>query len=210
MFVSEDEFIRLIGEQEVEEEHQEEELALLEDIQEMEAYIAGRIEESRNKGIFLPLSYAASVFGLSAIEERFVVLGLAVELDRKYERIFGFLQDDLTSKTPNISLALQVACSNPEDMRAARTTFVAPEGRLARYMLQREEHDIRGQSLLSKPLLLDKRIVAFLLDSGEVDPKLKPAVEMVYPDDELAPCSSRGFSAAAAWLHQRGAASPGS
>ncbi|MEC0267498.1 ATP-binding protein [Paenibacillus anseongense] len=187
MFVSEDEFIRLIGEQETDEDLLEEEQVLLEDIHEIEAYIAGRLEESRNTGVFLPLSYAASVFGLSAMEERFVMLGLAVELDRKYERIFGFLQDDLTSKTPNISLALQVACSSPEDMRAARTTFMAPEGKLARYMLQREEQEIRGQSLLSKPLLLDKRIIAFLLDSGEVDPKLKPAVEMVYPDDELAP-----------------------
>ncbi|MBP1966342.1 ATP-binding protein [Paenibacillus aceris] len=187
MFVSEDEFIRLIGEQGWDADPQGEEPALLEDIQEMETYIAKRVEESRKKNVFLPLSYVTSVFGLSAIEERFVMLGLAVELDRKYERIFGFLQDDLTSKTPVISLALQVACSHPEDMRAARTTFMVPEGRLARYLLQREEQEIRGQSLLSKPLVLDKRIVTFLLDSGEMDPKLKPAVEMVYPDEELAP-----------------------
>ncbi|WP_171684451.1 ATP-binding protein [Paenibacillus planticolens] len=187
MFVSEDEFIRLIGEQEGDAGLQEEEADLLAGIQETEIYIAQRLEESRKKGVFLPLSYAASVFVLSAIEERFVMLALAVELDRKYERIFGFLQDDLTNKTPVVSLALQVACSNPEEMRTARTTFVAPDGRLARFLLQREEQEIRGQSLLSKPLVLDKRIVAFLLDSGELDPKLKPAVEMVYPDDELAP-----------------------
>ena len=64
---------------------------------------------------------------------------------------------------------------------------MAPEGRLARYLLHREAQEISGQTLLSRPLLLDKRIVSFMLDSGEMDPKLKPAVRMVYPDDELAP-----------------------
>lgn len=186
MFVSEDEFIRLIGEHGGDEELYGEEGDLLEEIAEMESFIARRLEESRRKGVFLPLPYLASVFGLSEIEQRMVMLGLAVELDRKYERIFGFLQDDLTCKTPIISLALQIACSSPEDMRAARTTFMAPEGRLARHLLQREEQD-RGHSLLSKPLLLDKRIALFLLDSGELDPKLKPAVELVYPDDKLPP-----------------------
>ncbi|NOU71178.1 AAA family ATPase [Paenibacillus sp. LMG 31458] len=187
MFVSEDEFIRLIGRPSGDEVLDGEELELLASIQNSEAFIALRREESRKAGVFLPLSYVSSVFGLSLVEERFVMLGLAVELDRKYERIFGFLQDDLTSKTPNISLALQIACGSPENMRAARTTFMAPEGKLARYLLHREAQEISGQTLLSRPLLLDKRIISFMLDSGEMDPKLKPAVRMVYPDDELAP-----------------------
>ncbi|UKS25292.1 ATP-binding protein [Paenibacillus sp. HWE-109] len=187
MFVSEDEFIRLVGGYGANEALDEEERALMAAIEESEAYLAARLGESRQTGIFLPLSYLSSVFGLSPVEEKFVMLGLAVELDRKYERIFGFLLDDLTRKTPNISLALQIACSQPEEMRAARTTFMAPEGRLARYLLQREESDNGSQSLLSKPLVLDKRIISFLLDSGEVDPKLKPAVQMVYPDEELTP-----------------------
>ncbi|MDR6881098.1 ATP-binding protein [Bacillus sp. 3255] len=186
MFVSEDEFIRLIGDHGADEELFGEEADLLAEIARLERFIGLRLEESRHQGVFLPLLYVASVFGLSEFERRIVMLGLAVELDRKYERIFGFLQDDLTSKTPNISLALQIACSSPEEMRAARTTFIAPEGRLARYLLQREERD-RGLSLLSRPLLLDQRIALFLLDSGELDPKLKPAVEMAYPDDELPP-----------------------
>ncbi|NQX69433.1 AAA family ATPase [Paenibacillus alba] len=187
MFVSEDEFIRLVGGIGEQTEIDEEERQILTAIGDLETFVAERLVKSRETGVFLPLSYITSVFGLSLVEERFVMLGLAVELDRKYERIFGFLQDDLTSKTPNISLALQIACSQPEEMRAARTTFMAPEGRLARYLLHRDEQPNSSQSLLSKPLLLDKRIITFLMDSGEVDPKLKPAVQMIYPDDELAP-----------------------
>lgn len=99
MFVSEDEFIRLIGGQNEDEQLDGEELELLASIQKSEVFIALRREESLKAGMFLPLSYVSSVFGLSSVEERFVMLGLAIELDRKYERIFGFLQDDLTSKT---------------------------------------------------------------------------------------------------------------
>ncbi|OCT11384.1 hypothetical protein A8709_06840 [Paenibacillus pectinilyticus] len=187
MFVSEDEFIRLIGGLGSEDELEEDEQEIGEMIEELEAAILLRREESRKAGLFLPLAYLSTVFGFSSIEERFVMLGLAVELDRKYERIFGFLLDDLTSKTPNISLALQIACHSPEEMRAARTTFMAPEGKLARYVLHPDTLHVNGQTLLSRPLQLDKRIITFLLDSGELDPKLKPAVSMVYPDDELAP-----------------------
>ena len=71
------------------------------------------MKKAGKAGIFLPLSYVSSVFGLSPVEERFVMLGLAVELDRKYERIFGFLQDDLTSKTPNISLSAANCLQQP-------------------------------------------------------------------------------------------------
>ncbi|MFC5449797.1 AAA family ATPase [Paenibacillus aestuarii] len=183
MFVSEDEFIRLIGMLGRLEEPDEEELDLLAAIQGAAAAIEERLAQSKQEGVFIPLSYLSSVFGLTAVEKRFVLLGLAVELDRKYERIFGFLQDDLTNKRPNVSLALQIACSHPEEMRAARTTFMAPSGRMARYLLTQEESG--EQSLLSKPLILDKRIVTFLLDSGEMDPKLKPMAEMAYPDEEL-------------------------
>lgn len=171
MFVSEDEFIRLIGGFGSAEERDEDEQEVLGMIEQLESAIIIRLTKSRKAGTFLPLAYLSTVFGLTSIEERFVMLGLAVELDRKYERIFGFLLDDLTSKTPNISLALQIACPSPEDMRAARTTFMAPDGRLARYVLHPDTLVASGQTLLSKSLQLDKRIVTFLLDSGELDPE---------------------------------------
>src|SRR4051794_14674139 len=81
MFVSEDEFIRLIGVHGWDEEAEGEELDLKASIRGMEAFIAQRLEESRKTGAFLPLAYVSSVFGLSPVEERIVMLGLAVELD---------------------------------------------------------------------------------------------------------------------------------
>ncbi|UJF34066.1 hypothetical protein [Paenibacillus hexagrammi] len=188
MFVSEDEFMRLIGAQEEDEVPAEEEAVLLEEIERLEERIERRLQAGgKSSGVSLPLLYLSSVFGLSRAEQRIVMLALAVELDRKYERIIGFLQDDLTNKAPNVSLALQTACRTPEAMRAARVSFLLPNGKLAKYVLQREELDQPGRSLLSKSVCLDKRIAAFLLDTGEPDETLKPAANMLYPDDPLDP-----------------------
>ncbi|MEW9700892.1 AAA family ATPase [Paenibacillus sp. SI8] len=187
MFVSEDEFMRLLGGLPAEPLAGGDEDELLSVIDHWENRIQERLQASKQAGVFLPLAYVSAVFGLSLIEERIVMLGLAIELDRKYERIFGFLQDDLTCKTPNIGLALQIAGASPEEARSARTTFTAPAGRLARYFLSSNEQETGSRTLLSRPLLLDKRIIAFLLDSGELDPKLKPSVDIVYPDGELEP-----------------------
>jgi len=185
MFVSEDEFMRLIGKAGSELDAPEED-ELLQEIESWQLHIAQRLAASRQTTVFLPLPYLAARFGLSPSEERIVLLALAPELDRKYERIFGFLQDDLTNKAPNVSLTLQLSCSTPEEMRAARIVFT-PEGKLVRYLLHKEEHEPGFRSLLSKPVVLDKRIVAFLLDTGELDPGLKPAVDIAYPDDGLQP-----------------------
>src|SRR5690606_19520414 len=141
---------------------------LLDEIKQLENLIRQRLARSKEQGVFMPLPYVAACFGLSPLEERMVMLGLAIELDRKYERIFGFLVDDLTCKAPNVSLALQVNCSSPEDMRAARTLFQT-NGKLSRYFLQREETEYQGKSLLSKTLVLQRRMVVFLLDSGKLD-----------------------------------------
>lgn len=188
MYVSEDEFLRMVGDwDELDEdgEGEDEELTLAAaEIRRLQDEIAERKRASAKQRVFLPIAYVSSVFALNEVEQSLVMLGLAVELDRKYERIFGFLADDLTIRLPNVGLALQVVCRSAEQMRAARLAF-APEGKLARYLLAREETEPFGRSLLSKPLALDRRMVSFLLDTGELDQGLRKVLAIHYPDEPL-------------------------
>lgn len=190
MYVSEDEFMRMVGEGEEDEAgayDDEAELAWTDsEIRRLRRDIDARKEASVRRGVFLPIAHISDVFALSEIEQSLVLLCLAVELDRKYERIFGFLADDLTMRLPNVGLALQLVCRSAEDMRAARLAF-ASDGRLARYMLANEGEEPFGRSLLSRPLCLDRRIAAFLLDTGSLDPELAPIVAIHYPDEPLEP-----------------------
>jgi SpoVK/Ycf46/Vps4 family AAA+-type ATPase len=186
MFVSEDEFMRLVGGSHEHESEGPEQGDLQHLIQQMETLLAGRLQASKENKVYLPLVYLSSVFGLGAPEERTVLLALAVELDRKYERIYGYLQDDLTRKTPNISLALQFACRTSEEMQLLRSAF-EPGGKLGRYLLHKQDQDSADRSTLSRPVVLDRRFVLFLMNSGDMDESLKPAVQIMHPDQELEP-----------------------
>ncbi|MFH5187484.1 hypothetical protein ACHHV8_35595 [Paenibacillus sp. TAB 01] len=186
MFISEDEFLRLVGAAQRAETGDGRLEAVEQEIEAQEAQLAARVSASRESGVFLPLIYVSAVFGLTELERRIVMTAAAVELDRKYERIFGFLQDDLTAKLPNVSLVLQLVCRTPEEHRAARMSF-ALTGKLARYFCTGEMQETAGRSMLSGAVALDRRMAMFLLDSGAFDEGLKPAASIYYPDEALPP-----------------------
>ncbi len=52
----------------------------------------------------LRIQYLKETFDLSSHELLAVLLALAVEIDRRYERIFGYLQDDISKRTPTLGM----------------------------------------------------------------------------------------------------------
>ncbi|MDF2959242.1 MAG: hypothetical protein K0S39_977 [Paenibacillus sp.] len=170
MFVSEDEFLGLLDGTSGERASADspEATALLEQLEHLEAKIVRRRTLSEQAGVYLPLPAAARIFGLQDLERNCIMTALAVELDRKYERVFGFLLDDLTCKHPNTGLLLQLSCRHAADMSQARAAL-APSGTLAKYFFHKDEAD-SSRSLLSKLTVLDRRMVRFLLDGGAAEP----------------------------------------
>lgn len=55
-----------------------------------------------------PLARIREVFGLDPLELDVLLLALAPELDRRYERLFGYLQDDLTRTRPTVGFVLEL------------------------------------------------------------------------------------------------------
>ncbi|MHB1318733.1 MAG: ATP-binding protein [Anaerolineae bacterium] len=64
-----------------------------------------------------------SVFGLTQSEADILLLCLLPELDLKYERIYGFLQDDVTCKRPTVDLLLGLLWPVLEQRIVARALF---------------------------------------------------------------------------------------
>ncbi len=64
--------------------------------------------EARQTGVQLRLLTLAAVLGFSAIDLDILLICLAPELDRRYERIYGFLQDDVTRRRPTIRLVMNL------------------------------------------------------------------------------------------------------
>lgn len=89
---------------------------------------------------------------------------LAPELDRRYERLYGYLQDDVTKKRPNVDLVLNLLSPTFEDKLAARRRF-SQRAPLIRYRLVTRFHDPADTHppLLSVLLKLDERIADYHL-----------------------------------------------
>jgi AAA+ superfamily predicted ATPase len=111
-----------------------------------------------------PLGRLAVVFGLSAFDVELLVIALAPELDLRYERLYAFLQDDVTRRRPTLDLALTLL-SDSASARAERRSHVAPDAPLMRHHLVRlaEPPAMGSASTLAAPIEVDEQIIQLLL-----------------------------------------------
>lgn len=99
---------------------------------------------------------------LSAFEQFLALLALAPQMNRKYEKIFAFLQNDVKSRCPTLGLAadLYSLCDGlPEDMLYRSMDRYRPAGAML-FLPWKQEG---GESFLSRPLELWKSAAEYLL-----------------------------------------------
>jgi hypothetical protein len=125
------------------------------------------------------LDFLVEAYDLCAFERATLVVALAPEVDLRYERVYAYLQDDVTRKRPTIDLVLSLFCPSQEERLAAIEHFV-PTGRLLDNRLVELAADGSGPraSLLAHGLLVDERIAGFLLGFDSIDRRLVPYVTM--------------------------------
>lgn len=184
LVVSEEEVYQLLHHPPAQDEDQVRRLAG--DLSAIGSRIRKMREISARNGVFLPLAYLSDIFSLSPFEEQCALVCLALELDRKYEKLYAFLQDDVTCKYPTVDLVMKLLCASPEDRLAVWPAFY-PGGKLFRYLLKKEDISTRKKPLLSMPLMLDERIISFLLDSENVDGRISGFTQVFFPGEELPP-----------------------
>jgi AAA+ superfamily predicted ATPase len=143
-------------------------------------HIASREEASLKEGVFLPLEHIVKVFGLSSYEKFCTVMGLAIELDRKYEKVFGYLHDNVAEKLPTIGLAADVYrmfAGGGKDL-----DVLVPSSAFSKYILDgKQEND--SLSRLSRPVRLNGKIYDFLTGKGFEDYSAHPCFRVEYPDE---------------------------
>lgn len=121
-------------------------------------------------------------FDLSPLDLDLILIALAPELDLRYERLYAYLQDDVTRKYPSVELALNLLCSSAAAKLVRRTHF-APNAPLIRHGLL---HLIPDPNQVQPPLLahsmrLDGQIVDFLLGQDGIDPRLAGFCQLHQP-----------------------------
>ena len=154
----------------------------------LDTTICQRRNASAAHGIALSLPTLSRLFRLSPFEERCLVICLAPEIGRRYEKVFAFLQDDVTRKKPSIDLVLDLLCATLTEKLAARSSF-APTSPLIYYrLLHITDSPVDNPiPLISRFLKLDDRIVEALIGSNGLDARLSHVSRLIADTDELDP-----------------------
>jgi ATPase family associated with various cellular activities (AAA) len=141
---------------------------------------------SEGLDIRLRLEELARPFELTPFDIDALLICLAPEIGLRYERLYAYLQDDVTRKRPTIDLVLNLLCFSLETKLAARQRFAASSP-LTKHRLLRLSEDSSSptSSLLSKYLKIDERVASYLLDSDELDHLLRPYVKHIEPKTHL-------------------------
>jgi AAA+ superfamily predicted ATPase len=133
------------------------------------------------------LARLIQTFGLSDFDLDVIAIALAPELDRRYDRLYAYLQDDVRCKHPSVDLALNLLCDSAADKLAKRSHF-ATDAPLIRHQLLHlfAENDRAQPTLLARELHLDDRVVRFLLQQPGLDDRLIPFCQLIHPTIFLA------------------------
>ncbi|RPK33040.1 ATP-dependent zinc metalloprotease FtsH [Streptomyces sp. ADI91-18] len=121
-------------------------------------------------------------YGLSDLELDVALLALAPEADLRYERLYGYLQDDVGCKRPLVGLALDLLATTAEGRLAARAVF-APQAPLTAHRLLTLVPDPRAVEppLLAHFMVLDEQITDVLLGQSGLDRRLAGCCRLETP-----------------------------
>lgn len=125
-------------------------------------------EEVVGAGAVLRLAALERDFGLLPLDTELLLVALAPDLDRRYEQLYGYLNDDVTRRRPTVGLALAL-CGTPAASAGARARLSAGAPLVARGLVVVEEPE---RPLLSRALLVPDRVTAHLLGDDSPDPAL--------------------------------------
>lgn len=133
-----------------------------------------------------PLTWLKETFCLSVAEVVLILIALAPEIDLRYERIYAYLQDDVTRRYPTVELALNLLGSSVSTKLANRNYFAtaAPliEQRLL-WLVPDPNHV--HPPLLSHYLKVDEQLIRMLLGQAGLDSRLKPFSQLVIATTSL-------------------------
>jgi len=153
-------------------------------IAELTAEIRERRAATLEAGRDLPFVSLSEEFDLDDRQEDALLVALAPELDRRYEKVFAYLQDDIARKRPSVGLVLRVLCDTDRERLGARGIFTGPSPLVDAGLLELSAPD-PGTPLLSHAVTVDRRIVEYLLETGTVDPAIADATTVVRPSTGL-------------------------
>ncbi|MEO0769741.1 MAG: AAA family ATPase [Cyanobacteria bacterium J06649_4] len=132
-----------------------------------QSQLESRIQHSAKDGVVLALPSLRHYLNLTLFEKNLLLMVLAPEVNRRYGRLYRFLQTgkEDTSATasdlPMVDLALRLLCRNELERRRARAKLTGPDSLIDRRVLRYASP--RASTRLSSYLQLSDEWVDYLL-----------------------------------------------
>ncbi|MGH9129648.1 MAG: ATP-binding protein [Acidimicrobiales bacterium] len=157
-------------------------------------------EAAERAGAVVRLRTLTRTFGLTELDVGILMVALAPDLDQRFERLYGYLNDDVTRRRPSVGLALELCGASPLHARARAR--LSPAGALLTGGLVQVADTERP--MLSRVLVVPDRVSAHLLGDDGPDPNLVDVLVEPPPVTGDGVGLARAFAAGArlAYLHE--------
>lgn len=134
-------------------------------------------QASTAAGTSVALAQLSSRFGLNRTQERCLVVALAPELERRYQKLFGYLHDDVTARRLSVELAVRLSSNTADEAACLLREFAGSSPLLQNHLVSLHDETTESPApLAAKVLKLDPRILRFLFGEPTGDDGLASVI----------------------------------
>jgi hypothetical protein len=133
------------------------------DIEALNGYFLHRLKCTKEQRGEFKVLQLMSKFSLDDFSGNCLLLAFAVQLDKKYEKLFAYMQDDITKKLPTAETAIKLFAI-PGQVVANYFSYFTSDSPLARFLI---DIDAEADALFSIKLRLRERITNYLLGNND-------------------------------------------
>lgn len=151
------------------------------------ANLEDRADDAERRGFDLRLRRLARTFELNELDIELLLIAVAPDLDDRFERLYGYLHDDVSRRRASVGLWLELCGLEPASAVAFRR--LASDGPLigARLLLVEDPE----RPFLTRSLRVPDRVTAFLLGEDKPDPQV---AALAYVCDPLPGSEAAGLT----------------
>ncbi|MCP6760372.1 MAG: ATP-binding protein [Fischerella sp. CENA71] len=128
------------------------------------------------------VAWLQRTFSLSDFDLDILAIALAPELDRHYDKVYAYLQDDMSNKRPTVDMVLNLLCTSIPEKLSRRKHFASNAPLIYHCLLHLcpEPHQ-QHPTLLSHRLIVDSQVVRLLLHQPGLDSRLTSCCQLLEP-----------------------------
>jgi SpoVK/Ycf46/Vps4 family AAA+-type ATPase len=144
--------------------------------------IKNKRKEAKDKGITLQLDQIVKIFNLNEFELDSFLICLAPCLDARYEKIYGFLQDDVTNKYASPTLIFDLLLNPDINKLVYLSNFYDSSSLLKNKLITKVFDNQSGDKpLIKQNFIVPDEIIAWLIGDYQPDRILAEALEFYTP-----------------------------